>query len=94
MLHYNKILYKKIYEEIYDREIEISDYKETILQINKDLVHIEFRILQAQNRYTHEYIPSMVTIRQYLKMRKQIHQDLLDIKLLRISELRKSISTG
>ena len=94
MLRYNKILYKKIYEEIYDREIEISDYKETILQTNKDLVHIDFRILQAQNKHTHEYIPSMVTIRQYLKIRKQIHQDLLDIKLLRISILRKSLSTG
>ena len=75
MLHYNKTLHSEIYEEIYNLEEAISDYKEVILQIKKDTVHINFRILQAQNKsFGYEYIPDMFSLREYYLLRKQRYQ--------------------
>ena len=91
MLHYNKTLYSAIYEEIHNIEIQISNYREIISTTKGDLEHVDSRILQAKNENTHEYIPAMVSIRKYLFHRQQIHQNLLDMCLNSISEIRKNI---
>ena len=93
MLHHNKTLYSVIYEEIHNIENEISDHKEMIFRTKKDLVHIDFRILQAQNKHTHEYIPTMVSISKYFLHRQKIHQEHLDRSLNSVSELGKRILT-
>ena len=90
MLHYNKSLYSDVNEEIYELENEISDQKEMILQDKKDLVQINFKILQARNKYTHEY---MFSIREYLLFTQKIHREYLNRSLSSISELRKRILT-
>ena len=93
MIH-NKILYNIIHEEIDNIKDEISEHKEIISSTKNDLEHIEFRILQAQNKYSHEYIPAMVSIRKFLLNRQKIHQEQLDRSLEQISELRKKILTS
>ena len=93
-LHYNKALYCEIFEEIQNIEAQISNHKEMISNTKRDLVHIDFRIIQAQNKHTHEYIPAMVTIRKYLLHRQRMHQNQFERDLNLLSDLRKKISAG
>lgn len=92
-LHNNKTLYNEVFEGIHNIEVENSHHKEIIFNNKKNLVHINFRILQAQNKHTHEYIPTMVTIRKYLLHKQKIHQEHLDKALNSVSEHRKMILT-
>ena len=85
------MLNSEILTAIYNIETEISEHKEKLFDIKKDLVHIDYRILQAQNKHTHGYIPTMVNIRKYFLYRQKIYQDLLDNALKTVSELRKKI---
>lgn len=92
-LHYNKTLYRVKFEHIHNKEIEISQHKEILFNNKKDLVHIDFRILQAQNKHTHEYIPNLVNIRMYLLHKQKVHQEHLDRNKKLVSKLRKFILT-
>ena len=95
MLHYYNLKYSGIYEAIQNTEIEISDNKEMFLSLKKDLVHIDYRILQARrNKHTREYIPTMVNIRKYLLNSLRINQEQLDEFLIKINTIKKMIVTG